>query len=100
VLIEDKSSGQSLLQDLRITTKLPLVGVIPKYDKLTRMSSASPIIESGRLHLDKRAFWLRDFETELLSFPNGKNDDQVDALSQFLHWFKKIEVAGYSVRNL
>ena len=61
VMIEDKASGQSLLQDLRRTTKIPVLGVIPKYDKLTRMSSVSPMIESGRLHLDRRAYWLRDF---------------------------------------
>jgi phage terminase large subunit-like protein len=27
-----------------------------------------------------------EFLTELLSFPNGRHDDQVDSVSQFLRW--------------
>jgi hypothetical protein len=30
--------------------------------------------------------WLDGFKTELLAFPRGRYDDQVDALSQFLEW--------------
>ncbi len=36
--------------------------------------------------LPERASWLEDFKAELLSFPNARYDDQVDALSQFLDW--------------
>ena len=100
ILIEDKASGQSLLQDLWRETKLSARAILPKNDKLTRMSAVSPIIESGRLHLDRRADWLRDFEAELLSFPNAKNDDQVDALSQFLQWFKDGNNGGISMRKI
>lgn len=34
--------------------------------------------------LPKHAPWLETFEKELIAFPNGKHDDQVDSLSQFL----------------
>jgi hypothetical protein len=37
----------------------------------------------------KDAPWLADFLTELLSFPAGLHDDQVDSVSQFLHWFQQ-----------
>jgi hypothetical protein len=30
--------------------------------------------------------WIDDFTVEYLAFPNGKHDDQIDALSQFLNW--------------
>lgn len=97
VLIEDKASGQSLLQDLRRETKIACIAVNPKHDKVTRMSAVSPLIEAGR-------FWLandmRDFEAELISFPNSKNDDQVDALSQFLNWFKVSASNDLGVRSL
>jgi hypothetical protein len=33
-----------------------------------------------------RAPWLEDFQVEILAFPAGRHDDQVDALSQFLGW--------------
>jgi phage terminase large subunit-like protein len=31
---------------------------------------------------------LGEFLTELLSFPNGRHDDQVDSVSQFLRWLQ------------
>ena len=31
-----------------------------------------------------RETWLEDFRAELMQFPNGRHDDQVDSLSQFL----------------
>ena len=33
--------------------------------------------------------WLSDFQAELLQFPHGRHDDQVDSLSQFLGWVAK-----------
>ena len=32
--------------------------------------------------------WLGEFLTEILSFPNGRYDDQVDSVSQFLRWLQ------------
>lgn len=54
--------------------------------EITRFATASPLIEQGRLHLPRRAEWLGELKNELLQFPNGRHDDQVDALSQFLIW--------------
>ena len=48
----------------------------------------------------QEAPWLRDLEDELFAFPNGRHDDQVDALSQALayksrsHW-TKASLDGY-----
>ena len=38
------------------------------------------------MHLPANAPWLDDFLLELLAFPHGKHDDQVDSTSQFLKW--------------
>ncbi len=89
ILVEDKASGQSLLQDLKQDTSLPLIPIMPKQDKLTRFAAVTPLIEAGRLVLPKQANWLADFENELLTFPASSHDDQVDALSQLLGWWKK-----------
>jgi hypothetical protein len=43
-----------------------------------------PPIEAGAVLLPSRAAWLDEFRRELLEFPNGRHDDQVDALSQGL----------------
>ncbi len=84
ILMEDKASGQSLLQDLRRESALPLVAVMPRRDKVTRFAAVTALIEAGRLVLPRQAAWLAAFEAELFAFPNAPHDDMVDALSQYL----------------
>jgi hypothetical protein len=50
------------------------------------MEQQTPKIEAGRVFLPKDAPWLHEFKVEVLAFPNGKHDDQIDSLSQFLSW--------------
>lgn len=85
ILIEDKASGQSLLQDLR-SEALSLIGVTPRGDKMTRLARVSAMIEGGQVALPYAAGWLGAFEEEIMAFPNGAHDDQVDAFSQYLCW--------------
>lgn len=99
ILIEDKASGQSLLQDLRASTPLPLLAFLPRQDKRTRLASISPLIEAGKVRLPASAAWLSAFEQELLAFPHAPHDDQVDALSQFLDWARRLD-AGPRMRVL
>ena len=91
VLIEDKSSGQALIQDLRADEelKMPIIAIMPTADKVTRMSVASPMIEAGNCWLPVKASWLIDFENEVGNFPNVTHDEQVDGTSQFLSWVKR-----------
>jgi len=89
VLVEDKASGQSLIQDLQRETTLPIIAQMPKDDKLTRLAAISPIIEAGKLFLPKTGAWPQMLQAELVGFPNADNDDMVDALSQFFNWVRK-----------
>ena len=89
ILVEDKSSGQALLQDLRRETQLPLIAINPEKDKITRASAESATVEAGKVALPTQAPWLTDFEMELMTFPNAPHDDQVDSTTQFLAWAKK-----------
>lgn len=89
VLIEDAGSGVQLIQDLRRTARLNVIGIIPRDDKATRLFAVSPIIESGRIAIPTDAPWLADFQREITLFPAGKHDDQADSLSQFLNWFDR-----------
>ena len=86
ILIEDKSSGTSLIQDLRNDTLLPILSIIPCVDKVTRLSTCTSLIESGNVYLPNKAAWLYDFEGEVVVFPKGRHDDQVDSMTQFLNW--------------
>jgi len=89
VIIEDKASGQSLLQTLRKETKLPIVAVQPLKDKVTRLAKASVSIEAGRAYLPKDKYWIDDFLTEFRLFPNSKHDDIVDSVTQFINWYNE-----------
>lgn len=89
VLIEDKGSGTSLIAQLLEEDDPALPRPIardPKLDKVTRMSAASDRIEQGHVHIPIEASWLATFRSEMLQFPKGKHDDQVDSVSQFLDW--------------
>lgn len=87
ILIEDKSSGQALLQDLKVGDyTMPLVPVKVTKDKFTRFASVSPLFEYHRILIDKDARWREEYEKELLTFPNGTHDDQVDSTSQYLNY--------------
>lgn len=85
ILIEDKASGQSLIQDMRNDTKYNIVAIEPEGDKLTRAAVCAPQFEAGKVFLLKDASWLEDYKSELLIFPNSTHDDQVDMTSQFLN---------------
>ncbi len=56
---------------------------------LMRMEAQTPKIEAGQVFLPKDAPWLGVFLDELLAFPKGRHDDQVDSVSQFLKWAGK-----------
>jgi predicted phage terminase large subunit-like protein len=91
ILIEDKSSGISLIQTLRQSTdgKYPVIAIEPEKDKVTRMSTCTPTIEAGYCYLPVQASWLPDYESELMNFPNSTTKDNVDATSQFLNYVRE-----------
>jgi predicted phage terminase large subunit-like protein len=62
-------------------------GITPTANKVARMEAAMISVAAGKVLLPKSAPWLEDFEAELRAFPEGKTDDQVDALSQAVKYF-------------
>jgi predicted phage terminase large subunit-like protein len=44
---------------------------------------------TGMVILPKKSSWLPEYEAELIAFPNGKFDDQVDATSQYLEYKRR-----------
>ncbi len=89
VLIEDASSGASLIQDLQRDGPFRPIAIKPEGDKIVRLEARSAVIEAGHVLLPEWAPWLDDFLAEILAFPHGRFDDQVDSFSQFLTWAVK-----------
>jgi predicted phage terminase large subunit-like protein len=97
ILIEDKSSGISLIQDLRRTTRLPIIAVDPKgRDKIDRAEAVTGLFESGNVYLPESAEWVADYIAELTVFPMGGHDDQVDSTSQALEYMGANAGRGYA----
>jgi predicted phage terminase large subunit-like protein len=100
ILIEDKASGQQLIQELK-GAKLSIIPIMPKYDKQTRLILNSVLFEAGRVYFPYNADWLEELETELLAFPNAVHDDQVDSITQFLSYIsatnQQLEAKIYSL---
>ena len=70
----------SLVQQLA-RRGVPVQAVHPDKDKVTRASAAGTHYRGGKIYHRAGAKWLEEFERELLAFPAGQHDDQVDALA-------------------
>lgn len=79
IVIENKSSGQGLAQWIKRETQIPAVPVPALGSKEYRARKVTPYFESGRVIICKGP-WNREFRRELLAFPIGPTDDQVDAV--------------------
>lgn len=92
ILMEDKSAGISLIQELQ-GSGVPVRGYNPgRADKVQRINIVAPLVVKGKIYipedLDKKgefADWAKRFLRQVCSFPEaGGHDDYVDSLSQAL----------------
>jgi predicted phage terminase large subunit-like protein len=96
VLVEDKSAGISLIQDLQ-RAHLPVHAYNPgRADKVQRLSIVANIIRAGRVWVpesSKRPGFVRDWAegmvSQICSFPEGTTHDEfVDCISQGLRYLR------------
>jgi predicted phage terminase large subunit-like protein len=95
VLIEDAASGQSLIQELKNSTTLPVKPIKVDRDKVSRAFAVTPLLEAGRVYLPQNAPWLACFVDEHSSFDKGVHDDIVDTTTQALNYFRGSGPPGY-----
>ena len=60
---------------------LPVKQLTPDRDKVSRALAAATRLEAGTVYWPREASWLTEWEYELMVFPAGRHDDQVDAFS-------------------
>ncbi len=84
VLVETVGVGRGLFDHLNRENPQGMRSIYPDLGKLERMAIQSPMIERGEVRLQPNATYREPFLSEVVSFPNGTYDDQVDALSQAL----------------
>jgi predicted phage terminase large subunit-like protein len=93
IVIEDASTGIALAQDLKELGRFRVRPVPVDRDKVTRLYVQAAKFEAGHVYFPRSAPYLADLEAELLSFPQGKHDDQVDSVTQALAF----KAFGYDV---
>lgn len=86
VLVEDKASGQSLIQELERESPLPIQAVKVDTYKVARAYAVTPVVEAGKVFIPESAPWLGDFLDTLASFHNADHDDDVDSTTQALNY--------------
>jgi predicted phage terminase large subunit-like protein len=83
ILVEDASTGIALAQELR--KKSCFVNPIKiEHDKVGRLYVQQAKFAAGQVVFPRNAPFLAELEIELLTFPQGRHDDQVDSISQAL----------------
>lgn len=83
--IETTQYQLALLQSA-LRLGLPAVELKADKDKVSRALNIAAFVDSGRVYFKRNAEWLDEFENELLTFPKGKHDDQVDAFSYIVRF--------------
>ena len=95
ILIEDKSAGISLIQDLQ-RAGLPVRSYNPgNADKMMRLNIVSPIIHKGRVYIPESSVnegcardWAEVLIKQICAFPEVRHDDLVDSTSQALRYLR------------
>ena len=86
--IEDKANGTAVIETLKEELD-GVTAVEPEGGKEARAASITPAVAAGNVYLPEGADWLPAWFDEFGSFPRGKHDDAVDALSQGLRYFRQ-----------
>lgn len=95
LLIENKASGQSLIQELQRQTNMPVITTTPTTDKFNRVvNDFLPYINKLKLPMTKNTYnnWINDYLVECKNFRSDgkhKNDDMIDATSQALKYLNR-----------
>ena len=87
VIIEKKASGQSLIQDLRMTG-IPIFEYQPDRDKVARAYAITSLFHNGRIHAPFNKVWAKEVIEESRAFPASTHDDYMDTLTQALLWVR------------
>lgn len=86
ILVEDRGAGTQYIQITKGQTNPPVKAISTKQQsKAFRFDGVTPMFGTGTVLLPESGnAWIADVEAELFAFPNGRNDDYVDTVSQYL----------------
>jgi predicted phage terminase large subunit-like protein len=95
VLIEDASTGTALAQELTKVYFNGAVELVPiERDKIGRLYVNQAKFAAGLVLFPEEAPYMPELLAEVLTFPHGKTDDQVDSISQALSHDLSWDITG------
>ena len=99
ILIEETVTGPALFSALTLKQQRRAVSVRPVDSKVVRFVRHVDKIVGGKIRISKCSPFNSVFVDELILFPNGPYDDQVDAMTQFLDWLGLQDDIDFSDTN-
>lgn len=116
LLIEDKASGQSVVQEIQRIMSSPrwvseqeetstwmTVPINPEGDKVARLHSIVPLFSNEMIFApaeDQFRSWAEDVISEMAIAPRGAHDDLADAMAQGLRYLRKINLAQLAAERV
>src|SRR4029077_4578043 len=86
-LVEDKANGSSVIAHLK--EEIPgVIAVDPQGGKIARVVATAPEFQSNSWIIDRNGVWTYKVIEQLTMFPNAKNDDILDSLTQCAIWLQ------------
>lgn len=87
VLVEDKANGTAVIETLKSEIE-GILDITPDGGKVARAYAMQPTQEAGNLWLPDPTIEpkIEEFLTEVSTFPASPNDDETDAMTQYVNW--------------
>jgi predicted phage terminase large subunit-like protein len=108
ILIEDAANGPAVISALNQEVR-GVIPVTPEGGKFSRAFAVQPQVEAGQVFLPNPRYpdgslrmehaWVEDFVEQLSMFPKGEHDDDVDALTQLLVYWRR-RPGGLSISDI
>ena len=99
ILIEGTATGPALFSALTPNQQRRAESILPVDLKVVRLARHVDKIVGGKIRIPKCSPFNSVFVDELIRFPNGPYDDQVDAMTQFLDWLGRQDNIDFSNTN-
>ena len=86
-VVEAAANGHAVIAALK--DQIPgLIAVDPQGSKMSRLVAASPEFAARNWYIERHGPWTNKVVEQLTMFPNARNDDLVDAISQASIWLQ------------
>jgi len=89
VLVECNAHGAALVDELSHRGSIQVIPINPSENKLARTKRLFAEVRRRKVTVPIDAGWVQDLIEEFTLYPNGRNDDQIDAAGQFVDWIRR-----------